>query len=125
MAQFFNALDLNCGSLKPFLLETAERVKDHAVAMAQKHGRPLEYLASNIRKEDKARQLAQRDGVTEGLVCIFSILEPCRAFSFRFHEGRPFVQSQVFAFLLLLYGSPIRPDSCADQSWFPMQIQGP
>ncbi|MFH0352596.1 MAG: hypothetical protein ACHBMF_11835, partial [Chromatiales bacterium] len=46
MAQFLNALDLNGSRLKPFLLEISERVKDYAVAMAQKHGRPFQYLAS-------------------------------------------------------------------------------
>jgi len=43
--------------------------------MAKKHKRPFEYLVSNIRKEDKARQLALHDGITEGPVCIFSIRE--------------------------------------------------
>ena len=61
--------------------------------MAKKHNRRFEYLRSNIRKEEKARQLAQRDGIAEGLVCIFSILETCRTFSFRFCTGRPLVQS--------------------------------
>jgi len=88
MAQFLNGLELNGSSLKPFLLENSERVKDYAVAMAQKHGRPSQYLVSHIRKEDTARQLAERDGIEEGLVCIFSILEPCRTFSFRFEPPR-------------------------------------
>jgi hypothetical protein len=79
MAQFINGLDLKGSRLKGFLLESSERVKDHAIAMAQKHARPFQYLVSNIRKEDTARQLAERDGIEEGLVCVFSILEPCRA----------------------------------------------
>jgi hypothetical protein len=126
MAQFLNSLDLNCNTLKPFLLENAERVKDHAVAMAKRHGRPLEYLVSNIRKEEKARQLAQRDGITEGLVCIFSIVEPCRTFSFRFHTGRPFVQSASRKCLHFYYYFMDREFGLIHvriQSWFPMQIQ--
>jgi hypothetical protein len=93
MAQFLNGLEVNGSSLKPFLLENAERVKDHAIAMAKKHERPFQYLASNIRKEDTARKLAERDGIEEGLVCIFSLLEPCRTFSFCFQKERPYVQS--------------------------------
>jgi hypothetical protein len=89
MAQFLNGLDLKGSSLKGFLLESSERVKDHAIAMAQKHARPFQYLVSNIRKEDTARRLAERDGIDEGLVCVFSILEPCRTFSFRFQKGGP------------------------------------
>src|SRR5438094_9836780 len=43
-----------------------------------------------------ARQLAERDRIEHGLVCIFSILEPCRSFSFLFKkplpDQRPFVK---------------------------------
>src|SRR3954447_5486574 len=46
MAQFLNGLDVAGGSLKPFLLENAERVKDHAIAMAKKYERPFQYLAT-------------------------------------------------------------------------------
>jgi hypothetical protein len=88
MAQFLNGLDVQSSNLKPFLLRNAERLKDHAIAMAQKHERPFQYLSSNIRKEDTARKLAERDAIEEGLVCIFSILEPCRTFSFRLELPR-------------------------------------
>ena len=113
MAQFLNGLDVDGGSLKPFLLDNAQRVKEHAIAMAKKYERPFQYLASHIRKEDTARKLAERDGIDQGLVCIFSVLEPCRTFSFRFQKGRPFVQSawaQVFAPVLLFHGSRFWPD---------------
>jgi hypothetical protein len=115
MAQFLNGLDLKGSSLKGFLLESSERVKDHAIAMAQKHGRPFQYLVSNIRKEDTARQLAERDGIEEGLVCVFSILEPCRTFSFCFQRGslRSVRPAQVFAPLFLLHGSRLRSPPCA------------
>ncbi len=83
MAQFLDGFDVNGSSLKPFLLQNSEGVKNNALAMAQKHERPFQYLASPIRKEDTARQLAERDGIEEGLVCIFSVLEPCRTFSLR------------------------------------------
>ena len=59
----FSGLELNGSSLKPFLLQNSERVKNNALAMAQKHGRPFQYLSSHIRKEDTARQLAERDGL--------------------------------------------------------------
>jgi len=67
MAQFLNGQQIDGGSLKPFLLENAERVKAHAIALAKKHERPFEYLASPIRKEDAARKLAERDGIEQGI----------------------------------------------------------
>ena len=93
MAQLLKAHEIDSASVKPFLLSNAERVKAHAVALARKHGRPFEYLGSKLRKEDAARNVAERDGITDGLVCVFSTLEPCRTFSLRFTTGQPYVQS--------------------------------
>jgi hypothetical protein len=84
MAQLFQAHEIDCGSVKPFLLANAERVKTHALALARQHGRPFEYLSSKLRKEDAARKIAERDNIEHGLVCVFSALEPCRTFSLRF-----------------------------------------
>ena len=52
MAQLLQAHEIDCGSVKPFLLVNAERVKAHALAMARERGRPFEYLSSKMRKED-------------------------------------------------------------------------
>jgi len=92
MAQFLKAYQADRRSLKPFLLQNAERVKAHAIALAKKHQRPFEYVASPMRKEDTARKLPERDGIEQGLVCIFSALEPCRTFSLHFRQGGVFVQ---------------------------------
>ena len=97
MAEFLYRLKINFGNIKPFLLQNSEPLKRHAEAMARQHGRPFRYLESNIDKEAAARELAQRDGIQHGLVCVFSILENCRGFSFRFKKPnpnhRPFVRS--------------------------------
>jgi len=65
-------------TLKSFLLSQAERVKKRALSMATEAQRPHQYLTGPTRKEDLAQQIAERDGGTEGLVCVFSVLEPCR-----------------------------------------------
>ena len=44
-----------------------------------------------------------RDGITDGLVCVFSTLEPCRRFSLRFTTGQPYVQSAKRKCLHLYY----------------------
>ena len=103
MAQLLQAHEIDCGSVKPFLLANAERVKAHALALARKHGRPFEYLSAKLRKEDAARKIAERDGIDEGLVCVFSALEPCRTFSLRFTTGQPYVQSAKRKCLHLYY----------------------
>ncbi len=72
MAQLLHAHEIDRTSVKPFLLVNAERVTEHALAMAREHGRPFEDLSSKMRKEDAARKIAERDGIDEGLVCVFS-----------------------------------------------------
>src|SRR3954467_14183391 len=63
------------------------RLKAHAKALADDNGRPFIYLnaaqtrATGSSKESLARRIAAQDGVTEGLVCVFSTLEPCRSFT--------------------------------------------
>ncbi|MGH6636141.1 MAG: hypothetical protein ACRED0_08440, partial [Gammaproteobacteria bacterium] len=62
--------------------------------MAKTFERPYIYLSSSgTRKEEQAHAIAERDDIKEGLVCIFSQVEPCRTFSFRFEKGRPHVNS--------------------------------
>jgi len=75
--------------------QTAE-LKAHAERLAAQAGRPFVYLASShtartgYSKEQLARDIAKRDGVREGLICVLSVLEPCNAFDVR---GNPKTQS--------------------------------
>jgi hypothetical protein len=72
----------------PFALRVSDRLKAHAEALAAAAGRPVEYVASSrVSKEDRARAIAARDGVTEGLICVLSCVEPCRSFGVR--KDRP------------------------------------
>jgi hypothetical protein len=70
-----------------FFEAETRRIRDHVEAVAAAAGRPVEYLAgasthrSRCSKEAWARQIAERDGVTEGLVCVLSVVEPCRSFA--------------------------------------------
>lgn len=63
--------------------------KEHAMSLTesikqatqQVASEPIEYLpSSSIGKEDAARGIAQREGITEGLVCVLSCVEPCVTF---------------------------------------------
>ena len=92
MAQFLNQNDIRFRNLKSFLTENASEIKAHAKQMAEEAGRPFEYLVKKTKMEQLAREMASRDNIEHGLVCIFSILEPCRSYSFRFEKGRSFVR---------------------------------
>jgi hypothetical protein len=70
--------------------EQSARVKEHAHHLAKQAGdRPVLPLARKTRKEDFARKLAQKDGITEGLICVFSVQESCSSFKIAYGQGRP------------------------------------
>ncbi len=66
-----------------------EALCKHAQRSAEEAGRPYIYLEnattrdSGQTKEDLARGIAERDGITEGLVCVLRAVEPCRSFNLR------------------------------------------
>jgi hypothetical protein len=126
MAQFLNRNDIRFRKLKDFLTENAYRIKDHAKSMAAKMGRPFQYLTSPTRKEELARKMVEDEGIEKGLVCVFSVLEPCRSFSFTFRKGRPFVSSarRKCLFLYFYFMDPhFGLIHIKLQTWFPMQLQ--
>jgi hypothetical protein len=62
----------------------SKRIRGAAEQWAHAAGRPVEYLASCLtNKEQRARAIAQRDGITEGPVCAFGCVESCQSFEVR------------------------------------------
>src|SRR5437016_5220868 len=57
MAQFFNSSKIRFRELKAFLVQHAERVKQHAIDVVKQEGRPYQYLQDKIKKEDLAKQI--------------------------------------------------------------------
>jgi hypothetical protein len=89
-------------------------------------GRPFQYLQEKVKKDDLARQIAERDHIDDGLICVLSVLEPCRTFSFRTEKGKPFVASARRKCLFLYYYFMDRDFGLIHvklQTWFPLQIQ--
>src|SRR3989449_536414 len=126
MAQFFNSSGIRFRELKTFLVQNAERVKRHAMIIAEQEGRPYVYLHEKLRKEDLAKEIAERDHIEQGLICVLSVLEPCRTFSFRSEKGKPFVASARRKCLFLYFYFIHRDFGMMHvrlQTWFPLQIQ--
>jgi hypothetical protein len=69
-----------------YVRRITEEVKAHAQGLAERTGCPYLYLAethtkaSGTSKEGLAREIAARDGVQTGLVCVLAAVEPCRSF---------------------------------------------
>jgi hypothetical protein len=75
---------------KTYATNTTEELKAEVKDMASRAGRPYTYLDRAVTKatdgqskEELAQAIAAKDGISEGLICIFSTLEMCRTFSVR------------------------------------------
>jgi len=124
-ASFLDRRGVRRQDLKCFLLRQAARLKQHALRMAAREGRPYVYFGGRVRKEDLARQIAERDHIAQGLVCVISTLEPCRTFSIRWKHAS-YIQPATRKCLFLYYYF-MDPEygliHVRLQTWFPLQIQ--
>ncbi|MEX2188980.1 MAG: hypothetical protein WD875_19385 [Pirellulales bacterium] len=67
-----------------FANKISTHLKNHAEQLAEAAGRPFEYISSpSLSKEALAESIRQRDGITAGLVCVLSCVEPCQTYEIR------------------------------------------
>ena len=72
---------------KAHALEFTEQIRQATEKVAANASRPVRYLASSSQdKEALARELAGRDGICQGLVGVFSCVEPC--WTYEIHRNR-------------------------------------
>lgn len=113
-------------NFQSFAPAQAQLLKEHAQAMAREAGRPYEYLYQHCRKDELAQEIARRDGITQGLICVFSTLELCSSFKMIRGEGRPrLVRSKRKCLCLYFYflDADFGLMHVRLQTWFPMTIQ--
>jgi hypothetical protein len=111
-----------------FVSGLTNRVCAASQAFAAAQGRPLRYLESCVeRKETLARQLAERDHIEEGLIGVFSVLEPCLTYTVRkdtdahrlvLHLGQGRCLHHYFYFAHPEFGLM----HLRLQTWFPFQV---
>lgn len=72
---------------KDYAMAVTEQLRQATVQVAQADGQEVRYLASSSQdKEDLARSIARQRGSREGLIAIFSAVEPC--WSYHLHRNR-------------------------------------
>jgi hypothetical protein len=109
-------------------------LKEHAKKIAEQAGREFIYLtapttkATGKSKEDLAREIASRQGISEGLICVFSVLEPCMSFQVRGNRETQKLevvraQRKCLHFYFYLIDREFGFMHVRLQSWFPFQIQ--
>lgn len=109
--------------------ELSDRLIVESLAAAEQARRPVIYLpSSRDRKEEIARDIAVRDGITAGLICVLKTVELCRSY-----EVAPNPQTQQIELrsrqrkCLHLYHYLIHPVfgfmHVRLQTWYPFQLQ--
>jgi hypothetical protein len=118
--------------LKDFAAHAAglsAQLKASSEALAERTGRPLRYLASSAAsKEQVAREIAAKDGVKRGLICVLSAVEPCLSYEIvRDRAQRRLALMPRRRKCLHLYHYMLDPElgfmHARIQTWFPFPIQ--
>jgi hypothetical protein len=126
MEAFMAGQGVRIKDFKSFVEKHSARVKAHAQQVAARAGLRIEPLEHSIRKEDKARAIARRNGVTEGLVCVFSAVEACHSFKVVWGKGRPRLINKRRKCLCLYFYFIHRTLGLLHvriQTWFPFTVQ--
>lgn len=82
MGSFLGTIRILMTQFRTWAMAITARLKQGAEQVAEHAGRPVIYVASSsARKEAIAMQIAERDGIREGLICVITCVEPCHTFS--------------------------------------------
>jgi hypothetical protein len=82
MGKFLNSQHVLLKEFGAYAESLSQQIKQHAQALAEKTGRPQQYIATGRASKDKiARSIAQRDQIREGLICVLSCLETSPSFA--------------------------------------------
>src|ERR1035437_5217373 len=109
--------------------QLTKKIKEASLAEARRLNRPRQYLTSSkTDKKKMAEQIAVRDGVESGLICVLSCVEPCLSFDVGPNAAQKRLEvKQRLRKCLFLYHYWIHPVfgfmSARIQTWFPFQVQ--
>jgi hypothetical protein len=109
--------------------QLTNQIKEASQAEARRQQRPIEYLnSSRIDKKKLAEEIALRDGIDHGLICVLSCVEPCLSFEVGPNpEKKQLELKHRLRKCLFLYHYWMHPVfgfmSARIQTWFPFQVQ--
>lgn len=84
LGRFLSAIGARLKDFGQFVQRCSQQLASHAEQLAEQAGRPYKYLPSSaINKRQKAQEIAEADGIRQGLICVFSRVEPCHTFQLR------------------------------------------
>jgi hypothetical protein len=106
---------------------TAE-VRRAAEDVAERQGRPVEYLAGSTDKDACAKAIAQRDGIEHGLVCVLKAVEPCWSYDIHRNAAKKELElhggpSRCLHYYHYFQDAQLGLVHVRLQTWFPFTIQ--
>ena len=126
LEKFIARRGLKIKDFAAFVKNQADQLVLHAKTIAEKQHRTYRYLESRMRKDDAARDIAQKSNIQHGLICVFSELETCPSFKIAYGIGRPQIISARRKCLCIYYYFMHRELGLIHvriQTWFPFVIQ--
>jgi hypothetical protein len=115
-----------------YVKQATEEVVANAERVAADAGRPNLYVfgpstGAGPSKEELARRIAERDGITQGLVCVLRAVEPCTTFGLRGHASGEVHAVPTSGRCLHIYFYFIDPEfgfmHVRVQTWIPYTVQ--
>ena len=85
---FLKKEEIKLKDFKGYAQKVTEQIKSHVSKIVSETQAYTEYLNSpKISKEDIAKRVAKERGITEGLICVLSAVEPCKALSVEYNKS--------------------------------------
>lgn len=129
LAAYLNSNDVLLKDFGKWSSGVTERIRAASESASSFEGRPNIYLNSaGLRKNELAQEIAERDGINEGPICIFRVVEPCQ--SFEVYRNRDLKKLELVPRVrkcLHLYHYQIHPKvgmmHVCLQTWFPFTMR--
>jgi len=133
-ARFLNANGVLLKDFRVFVQQTSAELKAHIERLAAEAGRPYQYLeaattkSSGTSKEELARAIAERDHITDGLICVLAVVEPCQSFTVQGNRAARKLEvkrkrTKCLHFYLYFMDPEFGFMHVRLQSWFPFDLQ--
>lgn len=128
MAMYLERVGVRFKDFKAHVTAVTARIRGAAEALAQAAGRSVHYLRDTaIRKEDLATEIRRRERIDEGLIAVFSAVEPCRTWFMRGDRERRALDLRLqWGKCIHLYFYLVHPQlgfmHLRLQTWFPFLV---
>jgi len=112
-----------------YVFEQSRQVRSASLGVAEQASRPIEHLMGpSVSKEERAREIARRDGITEGLIGVLTAVEPCWSYDVRSNRSAGLLELfHAYRKCQHLYHDQIHPlfgfMHARLQTWLPFNLQ--